>query len=1390
MFYYNACYFIVQYSPNNSLLRIVATLDNENNITTVLNKIKDIKKYSSDVDAFTKRIKILKDAGVKAGMPINSLMKEFGHLNKSILDAGESCLQGTTNFDKFAKVANDTKSTFSGLALTLKNVALNAGIMLAVTIGIKAVTAAWDYFNNTVEEQEEKINNLKSSYEGLKSEYDALSQKQDLTDAEKRRLEYLERRLELDQKILEAEEKMLFEEKYGNKFTDWFDKDNQNVKYSSENNMYNYDGYARQKHNYDSDLNQINKTQQQIELYEKRQAQLTKGSNAYLELENRILNLREKEKKQIEDISKQENQLTVNLGKYADEIESIEQDLKNPNLTGEDKVAAQEQLKAWQAMYDETEAMITNIQKLNGTYKDTENIIENISNNKDSSNVEFLGISETVAQINSTLKPAIDSLNEAYNDIFTEDGFTRENIGLDMINSIQKELDELSEAEINIDSSSLDNLIEVLNDTESSAEEIKDAFDEVAYSIASASLSGLEDFETLKNSLKELGYVDFEMTAFESLLRNKEALKSAGLDLANATELELVAFSRQIVSAENASQAYHMLRYAKELNNLQTMDTSSEVANLKNLAENAGYTGNVIAYLTELEQIYQDVASGKFMGERLRIAQSRAEELKSLIEAESSKINFAPKANTQDWKPVIDSAGKAGKDAAEEYKEALENELSDLDTVLGFITDTIQDQIDLWNDQKDAAVDSLTAQKEAAEEALEAEKELIQAQIDAIQEKIDAKQDEIDAIQDARKEREANIDLMKKEYELQRLQNQNTQLVYKNGQMVYENDSKGVFDAREAVDEAKENLQIIAIEKEITDLENEIEDLEKVIDSIDKQIEASNKHFDKLIEQTEKYYDNLIKGMEEYKSRWEEIGEIEEQAKINVLLQELGITTDDVLNMSGEAFEQFKKRYLDILTEMHKGESDMVTAINEVADGIDTEKLSEGLGKTKENIDKLSNTDYSTVVNGVGGISSALNEIPSSEKYDSLTNSFNLLAEAIQNVAIALGITGDESVSGLVDALQTLSEFSFGDAEGGVIAQFTSLKDAIDSVTSAITGGGSKANEGGGLATGANGGAATPTDGGGVGGLTSAISEIGTTTEETLGSGGESSEKGSDSESGDEGVIGKFSEFKSAVDDVIKIIGTDDEESSEDSITLISALRKHYEVANDTVPKVTELFDELYNKISDCVTKLGELAAGMASLGGGSWSMMGTVSIYPNAKGTVGNAFAKGYNGLPHREKNALRSEYGQPELTVYPDGTTELTTKPIMSDLPKDTVIFNEEQTRRIMNGKGTILGKAFANGTTINPALTIQDINGKYLHDSFLNKLDDIILPINSINKNVESMFRMSSNIHNSNSMQPINLSIGDIQVHGVQDVNGLANAIANQLPNTLLQTMTKRK
>ena len=88
--------------------------------------------------------------------------------------------------------ANSQASKFSS---TLKTVAANIGIMLANNLTIKGLSKAWDTLNTTVEEEEQKVTELKASYESLQSEYDTLSQKQDTTDAEKRRLEYLERRL-------------------------------------------------------------------------------------------------------------------------------------------------------------------------------------------------------------------------------------------------------------------------------------------------------------------------------------------------------------------------------------------------------------------------------------------------------------------------------------------------------------------------------------------------------------------------------------------------------------------------------------------------------------------------------------------------------------------------------------------------------------------------------------------------------------------------------------------------------------------------------------------------------------------------------------------------------------------------------------------------------------------------------------------------------------------------------------------------------------------------------------------------------------------------------------------------------------------------------------------
>ena len=133
--------------------------------------------------------------------------------------------------DTYMQSATQSTSQFS---TTLKNIAVNALPILAISAIIQLAQAGWDALNVTVEEQDAKVNNLQAAYQNLSSEYEQLSGKQDLTEAEKNRLSYLERRLALDERILKAEKSQLFEEKTGSKFTDLFDKDNLETQYKKE----------------------------------------------------------------------------------------------------------------------------------------------------------------------------------------------------------------------------------------------------------------------------------------------------------------------------------------------------------------------------------------------------------------------------------------------------------------------------------------------------------------------------------------------------------------------------------------------------------------------------------------------------------------------------------------------------------------------------------------------------------------------------------------------------------------------------------------------------------------------------------------------------------------------------------------------------------------------------------------------------------------------------------------------------------------------------------------------------------------------------------------------------------------------------------------------------
>lgn len=183
------------------------------------------------------------------------------------------------------------------------------------------------------------------------------------------------------------------------------------------------------------------------------------------------------------------------------------------------------------------------------------------------------------------------------------------------------------------------------------------------------------------------------------------------------------------------------------------------------------------------------------------------------------------------------------------------------------------------------------------------------------------------------------------------------------------------------------------------------------------------------------------------------------------------------------------------------------------------------------------------------------------------------------------------------------------------------------------------------------------------------------------------------------------------------------------------------------------------------------------------------------AEGTVGNAFASGtgkYKGLARDEKNALRSEYGQPELTVYPDGKYEITNEPIISDLPKDTVIFNEEQTHKILNNSGkSVSGKSFAdgtitlaNGTTLTP---IQPEDSGYKLVKIAEQLksqmvDNMIPSFDLIGKNVEIMTSNISKINNNNRQ-----IVNTIQNVNVNCTGVTSQEVAQQIGTELQKTFS---
>ncbi len=497
-------------------------------------------------------------------------------------------------------------------------------------------------------------------------------------------------------------------------------------------------------------------------------------------------------------------------------------------------------------------------------------------------------------------------------------------------------------------------------------------------------------------------------------------------------------------------------------------------------------------------------------------------------------------------------------------------------------------------------------------------------------------------------------------------------------------------------------------------------------------------------------------------------------------------------------------------------------------------------GEIASNMGEL-NTNTEGLSDNLNGIGDALTGIPEADKFDTLTTSFTNLGDAIKGVASALGVGEEGTVGGLVGALQELSGLSLGEEDTGILSQFNNLKTAVEGVISAISGGGSSGGQSGDASGSSSASMSAGAGGEGTSGLVGAIEDFKSATDEALGGGGESGE-GEGSGSGGTGAIPQFKELKTAVDDVTTAIGSGDAEGGEsssegESDNLVGSIinlgdTTQEEMGESDGDGILGKFNEFKGVIEEAANQVKSISEGLDEIDGKEVECSITVNVKMNgsipafASGTVlgnmqiesatynaqyGKAFASGTLGLPKAEKNALVSEYGQTEMTVLPDGKTIITDTPTMMDLPKDTVIYNEEQTKKIMDNKIDVSGNAHADGTDDTIWTTLADgteirplqpgdkmWDFYHAFDAYLKSIDGNLekLVPNSFyeqnrewNKLADQISYANSVVNNNrNVQQPVTIQVGDIHLTGVQDVNGLAQAIKTRLPGQMMQEYSK--
>lgn len=442
----------------------------------------------------------------------------------------------------------------------------------------------------------------------------------------------------------------------------------------------------------------------------------------------------------------------------------------------------------------------------------------------------YNSLSDAVSDIDKKLVPQFKELGELYDEIFNGDnGFELSGIDTSDLKGVIDAFNDLDAAlEIDPPTEAIDEFLYVIGNPSSTSDQVQKSFDAIATAYFNAAVEAgnfsEENAVVLEQMLTEMGIVNASdvVAHYEALAAAKKLAADNGKNLAEMTALQIEEFAAEVGASDATADALYLLALKQIFLNENWINESDSIQQVLELAKAAGITADALDKLAQIQALQgaidAEIATGNPTTSNLLDYNTRLEQLQAnaseyadaveqaIQEKLSVDIEFSvPKTGGSGGS----SASDAGKDAADEYVKAFEEELKDLErlrdagvisekeflerykdliekyfkdvdgyadeyadrmkdyfdrlttyyeNIFSAISTVLSHRINALQDAKSAAVDAINAEKDAAAESY-------QTQIDYLDELIDAKEAEIDAIDDEIEKYEDQISAIDKQIE-------------------------------------------------------------------------------------------------------------------------------------------------------------------------------------------------------------------------------------------------------------------------------------------------------------------------------------------------------------------------------------------------------------------------------------------------------------------------------------------------------------------------------------------------------------------------------------------------------------------------------------------------